>query len=153
MASEDDDQPASSYRLSIGGASEDILTDIDDRVLSPPSGMRWRKVSKLLTSPGMCSLRFHWFEGGELVKARSLYCHITELAGMHSFENLNKTDVIFSLSEAEDMEAAIRAIVETFSWMDWWTFSMKSLALKSSSDARLVRRLSLTGARCPFLVV
>ena len=33
-AVEDDDQPASSYKMPIGEASADILTDIDDRVSS-----------------------------------------------------------------------------------------------------------------------
>ena len=46
----------------------------------------------------------------------------------------------------------MRSIVEATSWMDWWTFSVKSLALKSSSDARLVHRLSLAGGRCQLLV-
>ena len=36
-ALEDDEQPASSYRLPVGDASSDILADIDDRVLSPSS--------------------------------------------------------------------------------------------------------------------
>ena len=72
---------------------------------------------------------------------------------MHSFDNLNRTDVILSSSEEEDLEAAVWSIVEATSWMDWWTFAMKSLALKSSSDARLVCRLSLAGARYQLLVV
>ena len=75
-----------------------------------------------------------------------------ELAGMRSFDNLNKTDVILSSFEAKDMKAAMQSIVEVTSWMDWWTFAMKSLAFKSTSNACLVRRLSLTGARCQLLV-
>ena len=78
--------------------------------------------------------------------------HVTELAGLHSFDWLNKTDVIWSSTESEDMEAAPRSIVEATSWMDWWTFAMRSLALKSTNDGRLVRRLSLAGARCQLLV-
>ena len=35
---EDDDQPVSSYHLPVGGASADILVDIDERISSPPSG-------------------------------------------------------------------------------------------------------------------
>ena len=61
---------------------------------------------------------------------------MTELAGMRSFDNLNKTGIILSSSEAKDMEAAMRSIVEVTCWMDWWMFAMKSLALKSTSDAR-----------------
>ena len=56
----------------------------------------------------MRSHRFYQLEGEEFVKARSLNHHVTELAGMLSFENLSKTDVILSSAEAEDMEAAMR---------------------------------------------
>ena len=43
-ALEEDDQPASSYRLPVGGASADILVDIEDCILSPSSGMNSNKV-------------------------------------------------------------------------------------------------------------
>ena len=46
------------------------------------------------------------------------------------------------------MEAAAHSIVEATSWMDWWTFAMRSLALKFTDDSCLVRRLSLAAARC-----
>ena len=36
--------------------------------------------------------------------------------------------------------------------MNWWTFAIQSLALKSTDDGRLVCRLSLAGARCQLLV-
>ena len=42
---------------------------------------------------------------------------MTEVAGLLSFENLNNTDVIWSSTEAEDMEVALRSIVEATSWM------------------------------------
>ena len=117
-ALKDDDQPASSYHLPVGGASADILSDIDDLVSFPSWCMR-SKVSKLLPYPSMRSHRFYWFEGEELVKARSLNCHVMKLAGMRSFENLNKTDVILSSLEAEDLKAAIRSIIKATFWMDW----------------------------------
>ena len=55
------------------------------------------------------SLRFYRFEGEEVVKFRSLNCHVTELTEMRSFENLAKTDVILLSSETEDLEVT---------WMD-----------------------------------
>ena len=92
------------------------------------------------------------FEGEEPVKACSLNRHVMELTGMRSFDNLNKTDVILSSSEAEDLEAAVWSIIKATPWMDWWTFAMKSMAVKSSSEARFIKRLSLPGARCQLLV-
>ena len=116
-ALEDDDQPASSYRLPVGGASADILSDIDDRILSPSLGMR-SKVSKPLQYPGVCSCHFSRFEGKEATEAHALNRHVTELTGFRFFDNLNRADVILSSSEAEDMEAAMLSIVEATSWMD-----------------------------------
>ena len=150
---EADDHATSFYRLPAGGVSADILEDIDDHISSPPSGMRSKKVSKLLQYVGVCSRRFYRFEGDEITKACSLNRHVMEVAGLHSYDNLNNTDVILSLSEAEDMEAALRSITEATSWMGWWTYAMKSLALQLSMDICLVRRLSLAGARCQLLVV
>ena len=78
--------------------------------------------------------------------------HETVLAGLRSFDILNRTDVIWSSSKAEDMEAAMRLLVEVSSLMDWWTLAVKSLALQSSGDSCLVLRLSLAGGRCQLLV-
>ena len=50
------------------------------------------------------------------------------------------------------MEAALCSIVEATSWMDWWTFAMRSLALKFTNDGRLVRCLTLAGTRCQLLI-
>ena len=50
------------------------------------------------------------------------------------------------------MEATLKSIVEATLWMDWCTFAMKSLSLKSTKDAHLVCRLSLAGAKCQLLV-
>ena len=151
-ALEDDEQPASSYKMPVGGALADVLADIDDRVSSPSSCMRSKKVLKLLQHPGVRSRKFYRFQGEEVTKAKVLNHHLTELVGLRSRDNLNKTDFIWSSTEAEDMEAALKSIVEVTLWMDWWTFAMKSLSLKSTNDARFVRRLSLAGARCQLLV-
>ena len=120
----------------VGGAS----VDIDNRVPSPSFGMRSKKVLKLLQYPGIHSRKFYRFKGEDVTKAKALNRHVTELVGLPSYKNLNKTDVMWSYTEAKDMEAT--------SWMDWWIFVMKSLLLKSTKDARLVRRLSLVRARC-----
>ena len=120
----------------VGGAS----VDIDNRVLSPSFGMRSKKVLKLLQYPGIHSRKFYRFKEEDVTKAKALNRHVTELVGLHSYENLNKPDVMWSYTEAKDMEAT--------SWMDWWIFVMKSLLLKSTKDVRLVRRLSLVRARC-----
>ena len=89
---------------------------------------------------------------GLLPKYNNNNNNVTDLAGMRSFENLNRMDVILSSSEAEDVEAAMRSIVEATSWMDWWMFSMKFLAHKSYGGACLIRCLSLAGTRCQILL-
>ena len=105
-ALKDDDLHASSYKLPIGGASADILADMDSRVSSSSSGMRSRKSSKLLQYQGVRSCKFFHFQGEELTKAKTLNCHIAELAGLRSFDSLNKSNVVWSSTKTEDMEAA-----------------------------------------------
>ena len=61
-------------------------------------------------------------EGEKVIKEYGMYVLIP-------FGNLNRTDTILSSSEAEDMQAAACSVVETTSWMDWWSFAMKSVAL------------------------
>ena len=126
---EDDEYPA----------SEDILADVDDRVSSPSSGM--------LQYLGIRSRRFYHFQGEEVMKAKTPNCHITELAGLRSWDNLNKTDIVWSSAEAEDKEVALKSIIEVNWWMSWWTFM-----LKSTKDAPLVCHLSRAGARFQLLV-
>ena len=38
---------------------------------------------------------------------------------MISYDNMNTTDVVFSSTEVEDLEAAARTWLEATSWMDW----------------------------------
>ena len=49
---DDEEQPASLYRLLIGDASVDILADTDDSISSTTSGIQSKKVSILLPYPG-----------------------------------------------------------------------------------------------------
>ena len=97
---EDDDQPAASYKLPIGGTSADILADIDNRVSSTSSGMCSREVSKLLPFQGVRSHKFYRFLGEDITKVKALNLHMTELAGLHTVYNLNKTGVLWSSASA-----------------------------------------------------
>ena len=99
---DDNEQQASSYLLPMGDTSADILAVIDDPISSTTTGMQLKKVYKLLPYPGGRIQQFCQFKGEEVVKFRSLNCHVTELAGILSVENLVKTDLVLSSSEAED---------------------------------------------------
>ena len=95
-----DDQPSSLYSFPMGDTLSDIVVDIIDHISSPSCGMWSRKVFKLLPYLGVRSCRYYcvewpWPEGESLPQA------ITELGGMRSYDNLNKTNV-FSASESED---------------------------------------------------
>ena len=72
---------ASSYKMPIGGASADILADIDSRVSLSLSGMHSREVSKLLLYQGVVSRKFYRFEGEELTKVKVL--NPLTLGGIH----------------------------------------------------------------------
>ena len=127
------------------------MADIDDCISSTTSGMWSKKVSKLLPYPGIRSSQFYRFEG-EVIKFRSLNWHETELAGLCWFDNLAETGMVLLSSEAEDLKAAVRSIVEDSTWMDWWTFIAKSTALQSSQEVLLLKRPFVTGSRCYLLL-
>ena len=113
LALEDDTQPSASYKLPIGDASANIVGDIDYRVSSMSSVISSRKVSKLLQYPGVCSRKFyHHFKGENLTKGKALYRHVTDLTRLRSFDNLYKTDVIWSSTKAEEMEAVLCLVVD-----------------------------------------
>ena len=78
---EDGDQPASSYRLQVGGASADILVDINGRISSPPLGAQ-RRCRGFFSIRGVHSRCFCRFEGEKANEACSLNRHMTELAGL-----------------------------------------------------------------------
>ena len=69
---------------------------------------------------------------------------------MHSFDSLYKMDFVFSVSEAEDLEATARAIISTTLWMDWWAYSTRFLILLNSSEVKKLKRLFVVGAHCNF---
>ena len=87
-----------------------------------------------------------------MIKPHSLPHHVTELANMRSYDNLSKTNVVLSSSEVEDFEAAARSVVEVTSWMDWWMFAAKSMALRGSEDTKMLMRLFVADACCQLLV-
>ena len=47
---------------------------------------------------------------------------------------------------------AAHTIIEATSWMDWWMFAARSMALSSSRDAYKVRHLFAAEAHCQLLV-
>ena len=77
--------------------------------------MRSKKVSKVLQYPGVRIHHFYIFEGEEATKARSSNWHVMVLVGLWFFDIPNGPDVIWSSSEAEDLEAAMRSVVEATS--------------------------------------
>ena len=77
--------------------------------------MQSKKVSKLLPYPGVRSRRFYRLEREEVIKFHVFPRLITELAAMRSYENMAKTDMVLLSSEAEELEAAARFIMEATS--------------------------------------
>ena len=71
---------------------------------------------------------------------------------MKSFDNLSKADVVLSLTEAKDLDAAVCSVIEATSWMIWWTFATRSMPLSSSCDHHKVKRFFVAGSKCQLLV-
>ena len=47
------------------------------------------------------------------------------------------------------MEAALSSVVEAISWLDWWTYAMKSFSLKSIDDTSL----PLAVVKCQLIAI
>ena len=81
------------------------------------------------------TLKERWLSGITLSLA------IMEVGEMRSFENLNKIDNVFSSSEIEDVRVAASTLLETTSWMDWWFYADKSLAMWDTNERAKVKYL------------
>ena len=147
----DDEQLVSSYWLLIGDAPADIFADTDDYISSTTTGMHSKKVSKLLPYPIVCSWRFYWFEVEGVVMFWPLNHHVIELSGRRLFKNMVNKDVVVLSSEVEDLETAIRSIIEATSWTDWWTFTFKFMAPRFSQEVRMLKQLCVAYTRYHFL--
>ena len=77
---------------------------------------------------------------------------VTELGDLRSYESRNKMGVIFSASEAEDSEAAVKTVLEALSWKDWWTCIAISLALKRKSEINKIKQIFVACAQSQLLV-
>ena len=129
-AVQDSDNQPSSYRLPLGDAS----SDIDDCISSLLSGMHSKKVSKLLPYPGVHSRHYYRTKGEEVICHRILPRAINELGDMKSCNNLNKTDIVFTFTEVEDLEAITKALLEVTSWINWCFYTAKSLAMCDTNE-------------------
>ena len=63
---------------------------------------------------------------------------------MKSSEDLSETDVFFSPSEVEDLEATVRILLQA---AFWWFCAAKSLAIRDASKMAKVKCLFIAGAR------
>ena len=126
------------------------------------AGMWLKKVSKL---PLFLGVRNKWYcrvEGVEVVQHRTLPQAITELGGMKSLKNMNKTDLVLSSSKVEGLEESgvdnpIDVMKGTsfhanttvpadssVSWLD--TLTVSSLSIPVGKRRLLVKRENWLGA-------
>ena len=124
---------------------------INDCISSPTTGTRSKKVLMLHLFPGVGSRWYHHIKGEEVTRHRILPWAITDLWGIKSFEDLNKTDMVFSSSKVEDLKAAERTLLKVTSWIDWWFYAAKSLAMQDIRRAK-VELFFVAGARTILLV-
>ena len=97
VGQDSDNQPSSSCCLPLGDASSDIIGDM------------------MIASPHrpVCDLRR--FPNCFYIIGSGVGSIITELGEMKSFNNLSKTDEVFSTTEVEDLEALARMLMKATS--------------------------------------
>ena len=61
--------------------------------------------------------------------------------------NLSKTSVVFTSTAIKDLETIAEALLESTSWMAWWFYVAKSLAMHDTSERAEVQCLFITGVR------
>ena len=111
---DDDEQLASSCLLTIGDASADILTNIDDCISLTTPGMWSKKVCKLAFAVGISAGLKGRMWLVQVLQSPHDRAHWDTL-----IREAGKDGLVLSSSEAENLEATVRPIIEPTSWMDW----------------------------------
>ena len=112
--------------------------------------VQWKLISGILLTWKKCygfkygalgqSILQYYIEGEEVVWHWALLWAITELGDLKS-------------SEVWYLEAEARIFLEAITWIDWWFYTAKSLALMDTSKRAKVKRPFVAGARIRLLVV
>ena len=140
------DQPSSSYCLSRGDILSDILKDIDDRITSLCLRCGRRCQSCYLILEFIVDIVI------ALRVKRLFIITLYPMGRMKSCYNLNKTDMVFTCTEVEDLEATVRALLKVTSWMNWWFYATKSLTMCNTSKNVKVQCLFVTRGRMQLLI-
>ena len=147
-----DDQPSSSFRLPMDNASFDSLADIDDHIASPSTEIQLKKVLKLFPFPWVKCRQYYHIEGDKFILHQTFSLTTTKVEEIKTFENLGKTDMVFSCFEIEDLEAAARTLLEVISCVSWWFYAAKFLPMQDTTERLKVKCLFVTDARNQLLV-
>ena len=65
--------------------------------------------------------------------------------------NYRVSSMLSGMRSSEGWRHGSHLYVPLCSWLNWWTYVMKFLSLKSTDDTRLVRRLFLASIRCQLI--
>ena len=106
-------------------------------------------MSKLLALT-VRSRKYYKFLGDFSPSVLLLPCCVIELSDLSSHGNLLRSDVTLSSSEVEEMEPAVRTLLEAASWLDWLVVAAWLMVLANSSAVTKCHQLFVTGARRLF---
>ena len=97
-------QTTASYLLPVRRTVEDILKKLDEKIASPEADMRAKKLLKLFPPPNVQSRRYCKFKGDSAPQFLKLTHCTTELEGIQTYDNFDRTYVGFTCFEVEEVE-------------------------------------------------
>ena len=65
-----------------------------------------------------------------------------------SLKKLSMMGMVISSCRVESLETTARTLLEAISWVDWWFYTAKSLAICDKSKTAKVKCLFVAVARC-----
>ena len=102
------------------------------------------KAVTLFWNPSIRGRQYYRFQDKKVIRTGLSYHQTLQL---EVIQELHRDQYRISSSEMEDMEAAIRTLLEAAFWMDWWFDTAKPLVMKDAREKAKVHRFFVTGTR------
>ena len=138
--------PSTSYALPRSSMMESMIEDANARLCQDPRSFKeQKKVKGLLPNPTVRHRRYY-VEKGCSVSMPTTNDSMADLL-KSSTDKVSKNDVVYSATEAKDLESGASSSCAVVSWLDHWLMAFGRSALDPTCDEASIRRLLASGGK------